>query len=239
MKKTKYWTISFYSKDTTFNELVIKNPLVKKETIFVLMEGFHLPHRQISLWEDRIFHCKMLFPLSFVGLKQILQWAKSRKKMFNAFYFQSLAFSTLKRSKPSHKNYSHNSSPTSLECMSRGIMTKINVCKTIRQKIYVVFYDMKCLVSTVTRESGRVPSHKSGYFVISKIPWLYRPHHFHAPCIALFTVYFHAPCAVLFTMYLCTVISMFLFLFYWLYSKVSAVNQIIQLCFYQRFTIGQ
>ena len=26
----------------------------------------------------------------------------------------------------------------------RGLMTEINVCKTIRQKIYAIFYDMKC-----------------------------------------------------------------------------------------------
>ena len=26
----------------------------------------------------------------------------------------------------------------------RGLITEINVCKTIRQKIFVVFYDMKC-----------------------------------------------------------------------------------------------
>ena len=26
----------------------------------------------------------------------------------------------------------------------RGLMTEINVCKTIRQKVYAVFYDMKC-----------------------------------------------------------------------------------------------
>ena len=33
---------------TTFNELVIKNTLVKNKTIFALMEGFHLLQRQIS-----------------------------------------------------------------------------------------------------------------------------------------------------------------------------------------------
>ena len=34
---------------TTLNELVIKNTLVKNKTIFILMEGFHLSQRQISL----------------------------------------------------------------------------------------------------------------------------------------------------------------------------------------------
>ena len=33
---------------TTFNELVTKNTLVKIKTILFLMEGFHLPQRQIT-----------------------------------------------------------------------------------------------------------------------------------------------------------------------------------------------
>ena len=33
---------------TTINELVIKNTLVKIKIIFVFMEGFHLPQRQIT-----------------------------------------------------------------------------------------------------------------------------------------------------------------------------------------------
>ena len=33
---------------TTFNELVIKNTLVKIKTTFVLMDRFHLPQRQIT-----------------------------------------------------------------------------------------------------------------------------------------------------------------------------------------------
>ena len=150
---------------TTFNELVIKNTLVKKKTIFVLMEWFHLTQRQISLqkqplevfwkkavlsnfakftgkylyqslffnkvadfslwketlwhrsfhvnfvkflrtpflqntsgrlllsfWEDRSFHYKVPFSLSFISLKKTLQWAKSWKKRFHAFYVQSFAF---------------------------------------------------------------------------------------------------------------------------------------------------
>ena len=44
-----------------------------------------------------------------------------------------------------HKKLLHNSSPTNLECMLRGLMTESNVCKTIRRNIYVVFYGMKCL----------------------------------------------------------------------------------------------
>ena len=37
-----------------------------------------------------------------------------------------------------------NSSLTSLECKPRGLMTEVhNVCKTIGQKIYATFYDMK------------------------------------------------------------------------------------------------
>ena len=34
---------------------------------------------------------------------------------------------------------------THLECKPRGLMTETNnVCKTARQKMYAVFYDMKC-----------------------------------------------------------------------------------------------
>ena len=40
----------FTKRYITFNELVIKNTLVKKKTIFDIYEGFHLSHRQqISL----------------------------------------------------------------------------------------------------------------------------------------------------------------------------------------------
>lgn len=36
------------------NEIVIKNALVQKIKLFlVYMEGFHLPHNQVSLREDR------------------------------------------------------------------------------------------------------------------------------------------------------------------------------------------
>ena len=43
----------------------------------------------------------------------------------------------------SHKKFLRNSSPTNLECKPRGYNDK-NVCKTIRQGIYVVFYNMNC-----------------------------------------------------------------------------------------------
>ena len=46
----------------------------------------------LSLWEDRTFHYKVPFSLSFISLKKILQWFKSRKTMFNAFPVKSLAF---------------------------------------------------------------------------------------------------------------------------------------------------
>ena len=36
------------------------------------------------------------------------------------------------------------SSPANLEYKPRGLVTEINVCKAIRQKIYGVFYKMKC-----------------------------------------------------------------------------------------------
>ena len=37
------------------------------------------------------------------------------------------------------------SSPTNLECKARGFMTESNnVCKTIRQEIYTVYYNIKC-----------------------------------------------------------------------------------------------
>ena len=122
--------------------------------------------------------------------------------------------------------------------MPHGLIPEINVCKPTRQKIYVVFYDMKCSKSSMMCESGRVTSRKSVYFGISKLI-LYFPDNFHVPCIFLFTVYFHVPCTVHFTVYFRTVISMFLFLCYWLHSNAKAVNKTIQLCFYQRFTIGQ
>ena len=114
-----------------------------------------------------------------------------------------------------------------------GLIAEIKVCKTIRHKIYIVFYKMKCSkcrevwiwTSTIT-------------YVISKLI-LYFPYNFHVPCILLFTVYFHVPCTVRFTVYCNNVIPIFLFLCYWFHSKANAVNQTIQLCFYQRLTIGQ
>ena len=92
--------------------------------------------------------------------------------------------------------------------------------------------------SAVTCEFGRVPSLNSAYFGISKLI-LYFPDNFHVPCILLFTVYFQVPYTVHFTVYFHNVISMFFFLCYWSHSKANAVNQTIQLCFYQRFTISQ
>ena len=50
----------------------------------------------LSLWEDKTFHHKAISWSSFTNLKKILQSIKFRKKMFNAFYVQSLAFWTLK-----------------------------------------------------------------------------------------------------------------------------------------------
>ena len=93
--------------------------------------------------------------------------------------------------------------------------------------------------SIVTCKSKRwVPLRKSVYFGISKFK-LYFRYNFHVQCILPFTMYFHVPCTVHFTVYFHTVTSMFLFLCYWFHSKLKAVNQTIQLCFYQRYTIGQ
>ena len=43
----------------------------------------------------------------------------------------------------SRKNFLLNSSPTNLEYKPRGYNDR-NVCKTIRQGIYAVFYNMNC-----------------------------------------------------------------------------------------------
>ena len=43
----------------------------------------------------------------------------------------------------SHKKFLRNSSPKNLECKPHGYNDR-NVCKTIRQGIYVVFYNMNC-----------------------------------------------------------------------------------------------
>ena len=43
----------------------------------------------------------------------------------------------------SNKKFMCNSSPTNLECKPRGYNGR-NLCKTIRQGIYVVFYNMNC-----------------------------------------------------------------------------------------------
>ena len=62
----------------------------------------------------------------------------------------------------------------------------INVCKTIRQEIYAVYYDIKC-TSALTCECVLVVlSRKTVYFGISK-----RVLYFLAPCTVLSTVYFH------------------------------------------------
>ena len=121
--------------------------------------------------------------------------------------------------------------------MPRGLIAEINNCKTIRQKIYMVLYDMN-VQSAVSCESGWVTSRKSVSFDISK-RILYFQYNFHVPCILIFTVYFHVPCTVHFTVYFHTVTSMFIFLYYWSHSKAYTVNQTIQPSFYQRFTIGQ
>ena len=40
--------------------------MLKNKTIFVSLEMFHLPHRRISLWEDRTFHYKPQKHLSWL-----------------------------------------------------------------------------------------------------------------------------------------------------------------------------
>ena len=99
----------------------------------------------------------------------------------------------------SHKKFLRKSSPTNLECKPPGYNDR-NVCKTIRQGIYVLFYNMNCSKCS-TCESGRVPSCKYFYFDISKR-------------ILYFPYYFHVPCTVLFTLYLHTAVSTFRFLCY-------------------------
>ena len=122
-------------------------------------------------------------------------------------------------------------------------MAGITVCKTIRQKmiwnITISSFTIWNVQSAVSCQSGQLPSRKSVYFGISK-RILYFPYNFHVPCTLLFTVYlFHVPCTVHFTMYFHTIISIFLFLCYWSHSKANGVNQTIQLCSYQKFTIGR
>ena len=43
-----------------------------------------------------------------------------------------------------YQKSARNASPEHLEYKPRGLMTEINVCQTIRQKIHAVFYGMKC-----------------------------------------------------------------------------------------------
>ena len=97
-------------------------------------------------------------------------------------------------------------------------------------------FTVRNVQSAVTWKSGIVSSRKSVYFGISKLI-LYFSDSFHLPCILLFTVYFHVPSTVRLIVYFRTVISMFLFLCHCSHWKVNAVNQTIQLCFYQRFTM--
>ena len=47
--------------------------MLKDKTIFAFLEVFHMPHRQSSLIEGRIFHYKVPLPLNFTSLKRILQ----------------------------------------------------------------------------------------------------------------------------------------------------------------------
>ena len=66
----------------------------------------------------------------------------------------------------------------------------INVCKTIGQEIYAVYYDIKC-TSALTCECVLVVLfRKTVYFGISKRV-LYFHIVFFAPCTVLSTVYFH------------------------------------------------
>ena len=70
-----------------------------KHKNITFMEGFHLVHWQSSLREGRPFHYKVPFSLTFISLKKILQWVKSRARMFNAFYFSCYHFKLWKRNK--------------------------------------------------------------------------------------------------------------------------------------------
>ena len=74
----------------------------------------------------------------------------------------------------------------------------------------MLFFPILNAQSAATCESGRVPSHKSVYFGISKLI-LYFSYCFHVPFTVLSTVYFHIPSAVLFTVYFHTLISVFCF----------------------------
>ena len=60
---------------------------------FVFIEGSHLPHRQISLWEGWTFYYKVQYfwllsklYFCFISLKKILRWVKYRKRMISAFH---------------------------------------------------------------------------------------------------------------------------------------------------------
>ena len=163
------------------------------------MEGFHLPHEQISLWEDRAFQYKVPFPLCFISLKKILQSFKSwmskdvHFKLWNSCFFwknykQHITNKKINGNDLGNKLFLKNClrHKTNLEYKPRGLMTEIIVCKT-RQKVYIVFYNMK--YSKCSRvPSGRVPLRKVVYFCISKLI-LYFPYCFQVPGTVLFTVY--------------------------------------------------
>ena len=88
----------------------------------------------LSLWEDRTFHYKVPFSLSFISLKKFLQWVKYRKKMVNAFYVQSLSFSTLKDKYYSifRKNINNTQVTTKLIALTLVIILKnVSVIKVL------------------------------------------------------------------------------------------------------------
>ena len=72
------------------------------------------------------------------------------------------------------------------------LMTEINVYKTVRQKIYIVFYNINCSKSS---NVWTAPSHKSVYFGISKLI-LYFPYFMYHILSVLFTAYFHSAISV-------------------------------------------
>ena len=74
------------------------------------------------------------------------------------------------------------------------LMTEMNVCKTIRQKIYVAFYNMNCSkCSNVRIWTSTITYISLFWYQLSDILF----HIFHVPCTVLFTMYFHAVISVL------------------------------------------
>ena len=56
-----------------FNELVIKSdPVKKRASFFVFMEGVQLPHDQVLVLVNRAFHCKVLTRLYHSSIFDIL-----------------------------------------------------------------------------------------------------------------------------------------------------------------------